>query len=78
MKKEFLEKIIRILGERADLDRHTFTHLIRHTSVTYLLKHGMLLEQVQDYLGHENINTTRIYAKTDREGMINSFKKCMI
>ena len=38
----------------------------------------MPLEQVQDYLGHENINTTRIYAKSDRDTMINSFKKCMI
>ena len=78
LKKESLEKIIRILGERADLGRRAFPHLIRHTSATYLLKHGMPLEQVQDYLGHENINTTRIYAKTDRESMINSFKKCMI
>ena len=78
LKKEALEKIIRMLGERAELDRRTFPHLIRHTTATYLLKHGMPLEQVQDYLGHENINTTRIYAKSDREAMINSFKKCMI
>lgn len=78
LKKESLEKIIRIIGERADLGRRTFPHLIRHTTATYLLRHGMPLEQVQDYLGYENINTTRIYAKTDREGMISSFKKCMI
>lgn len=78
LKKEALEKIIRTLGEKAELDRRIFPHLIRHTTATYLLRHGMPLEQVQDYLGHENINTTRIYAKSDRDTMINSFKKCMI
>ena len=78
LKKEALEKIIRVLGEKADLGRRIYPHLIRHTTATFLLRHGMPLEEVSDYLGHENINTTRIYAKTDRESMINSFKKCMI
>ena len=78
LKKEALEKIIRTLGEKAEVGRRVYPHLIRHTTATFLLRHGMPLEEVQDYLGHENINTTRIYAKSDRDSMINSFKKCMI
>ena len=78
LKKEALEKIIRVLGEKAEVGRRIYPHLIRHTTATYLLKHKMPLEELQQYLGHENINTTMIYAKTDRESMINSFKKCMI
>ena len=74
IKKEALEKIIRKLGERADIGRRVYPHLIRHTTATYLLRHGMPLEQVQDYLGHENINTTRIYAKSDVSSMINSYR----
>ena len=78
LKKEALEKIIRLLGEKAQVGRRIYPHLIRHTTATHLLTKGMPLEEVQDYLGHENINTTRIYAKSNRESMINHFKKCMI
>ena len=74
IKKEALEKRIRLLGEKAELGRRVYPHLIRHTTATYLLRHGMPLEQVQDYLGHENINTTRIYAKSDVSAMINSYR----
>ena len=74
IKKEALEKIIRKLGEKAELGRRVYPHLLRHTTATFLLRHGMPLEQVQDYLGHENINTTRIYAKTDVSAMIASYR----
>lgn len=76
IKKETIERAIRELGRAAGIGRRVYPHLIRHTTATYLLKHGMPLEQVQDYLGHENINTTRIYAKTDKEDMIHNYKKC--
>ena len=78
LKKEALEKIIRELGIKANLTRRVYPHLIRHTTATYLLNHGMPLEQVQVYLGHENINTTRIYAKTNMEAMISSYRKAML
>ena len=78
IKKEALEKIIRTLGQRAEIGRRVYPHLIRHTTATYLLRHGMPLEHVQDYLGHENINTTRIYAKSDKDAMIANYKKCMV
>lgn len=78
LKKEALEKIIRTLGKKAEVGRRVYPHLIRHTTATFLLRYGMPFEEVQNYLGHENINTTRIYAKSDRDSMINSFKKCMI
>ena len=78
LKKEALEKIIRELGIKANLTRRVYPHLIRHTTATYLLNHGMLLEQVQVYLGHENINITRIYAKTNMEAMIGSYRKAML
>ena len=73
-----LEKNIKRLGEQAQLSRKIYPHLIRHTTATHLLYHGMPLDQVQSYIGHENINTTRIYAKTNPEAMINTYRKTMI
>jgi len=39
-------------------------HALRHTFGTYLYNYRMDLEYVRQQLGHSNINTTRIYAKT--------------
>lgn len=40
------------------------THRLRHTFATNLLAGGEPLDVVQDIMGHENIATTRRYAKT--------------
>lgn len=40
------------------------THALRHTFGTYLYNCKKDLEYVRQQLGHSNINTTRIYAKT--------------
>jgi integrase/recombinase XerC len=39
-------------------------HWFRHTMATHRLMAGASIETTQDELGHANINTTRIYAKT--------------
>jgi len=39
-------------------------HRLRHTLAKNLLAQGIPLDVVQEVLGHENINTTRRYAKT--------------
>lgn len=78
LKKCSIEKVIKKLGEKAGLERNVYPHLIRHTTATYLLNHGMNLEEVQLILGHESVDTTRIYAKSDTTLLMNSYKKCMI
>lgn len=65
IKKNAIERVFRILGERAGIGRHVFPHLIRHTTATHLYQHGMRLEDLQVFLGHECADTTRIYAKDD-------------
>lgn len=78
LSKAAIEKSIHNLGERANLDRRVYPHLIRHTTATYLLNHGMNLEEVQLILGHESVDTTRIYAKSDTTLLMNSYKRSMV
>jgi integrase len=41
-------------------------HLLRHTLATQLVQHGASLKAVADLLGHQNLQTTRVYAKVNR------------
>ena len=72
-----VERAIRRIGETAGISRRVYPHLIRHTTATYLLSQGMPIDQIQVYLGHASIETTRIYAKTDLTRVKNSFDLCM-
>jgi len=52
------------LLKKAGLYRQGFTlHCLRHTIATQLLEHGMELEKVRDFLGHQYLGTTQIYTR---------------
>jgi site-specific recombinase XerD len=54
---------IRKIRERSGV-KCLHPHALRHTFGTYLYNYKKDLEYVREQLGHSNINTTRIYAKT--------------
>ena len=54
---------IRKIRERSGV-KCLHPHALRHTFGTYLYNYKKDLEYVRQQLGHSNINTTRIYAKT--------------
>jgi len=47
-------------------ERHTGTHVLRHTAATRLHRAGADLKRVADVLGHRSLDTTAGYAKVDR------------
>ena len=42
-------------------------HTFRHTKGMHLLQSGVSLEIIRDFLGHEGVNTTQIYARANLE-----------
>lgn len=42
-------------------------HIFRHTTATTALRNGMPIEDIQELLDHENIETTLVYARTSVE-----------
>lgn len=55
-----VEQIFRDLGSSLGIKRSN-PHKFRRTCATFALKKGMPLEQVSKMLGHEQLDTTKIY-----------------
>ncbi len=53
-------------------------HSLRHTYATMLLHKGLLIDEIQKLLGHNEINTTQIYAKTKMpDGVISKLESLL-
>lgn len=75
-----IQKIVRNLSERASENVHKkiTPHVFRHTTATTAMNNGMPVEDISTLLGHANIATTMIYAKTSMENIRMGHKRHVI
>ncbi|MEJ7737193.1 MAG: site-specific integrase [Chitinophagaceae bacterium] len=45
--------------------KHHGPHALRHGCATHLINEGVSLKEISDHLGHQNLETTRVYTKVD-------------
>ena len=69
-----VEKAVKKLGEIAQINK-VHPHKFRRTLATVAIDKGMPIEQVQNLLGHKNINTTMQYAMVNAANVKNSHRK---
>lgn len=55
------------LLEKAQIEKEISLHSLRHSVATHLLKSGLSIENVRDFLGHSFLESTQIYAKVSKE-----------
>lgn len=60
-------KILNRIRDKAGIDKEITLHHLRHSIATHLLRGGMSLEYVRDFLGHECLESTQIYARPAAE-----------
>lgn len=77
LKKEGIESMICELGKRAGVKK-AHPHRFRRTVATNALNRGMPMEEVQQLLGHNDIQTTSIYAKSTKENVKADHKKYVV
>jgi integrase/recombinase XerD len=59
--------IVKRYAQEAGIQKEISPHTMRHTFATHLLEGGANLRAIQMMLGHEQISTTEIYTKVDRQ-----------
>ena len=62
-------------GAMAELNTHVSPHVLRHTKAMHLLEAGINIFYIKDFLGHEDISTTEVYAKASIETQRRALEK---
>lgn len=67
--------IIRRTTKAAGLDKHITALTFRHSIASHLLENGMDIRFIQEFLGHEKMSTTQVYAKVTLSGLRKHYNK---
>ncbi len=72
-----VDKYVQIAGKSTPsiLSKNVTPHTFRHTLALHMIKAGVNIVTVQDFLGHEDINTTSQYIKIDNQMKANAIEK---
>ena len=57
------DDIMAALKEKSGIGKILTPHYLRHSIATHLLAAGVPISQVKDFLGHSNLEATKIYTK---------------
>jgi integrase/recombinase XerD len=69
MNKQSLYVRVKQLVKKARIKKKVGTHTLRHSIATHLLQSGMQLEKIQEFLGHDDLDSTQIYTHLVNEAI---------
>lgn len=72
-----IQQIVKETATHAEITKHVYPHLLRHSVATTLLERGMPIEQIQKFLGHAKLETTQVYAESSTEMMRESYQRAL-
>lgn len=76
--KRQIEKIVEDLRNVCEVGIKITPHSFRHTMATNMIQSGADVTTVQKLLGHNNTNTTLLYANINLDTIEQQYRKCMV
>jgi integrase/recombinase XerD len=70
-----LRYVVKRIAKRSEVNVNIYPHRFRHSMATHLLDRGAPMEIVSSLLGHQKIETTRIYAQLSGERRRELYRK---
>ncbi|MBK9156392.1 MAG: tyrosine-type recombinase/integrase [Chloracidobacterium sp.] len=70
-----IANVIHRMRRECGIDRVITPHMFRHTIATLLLRNGVDIRVVQEFLGHSSIATTQRYTHVAKEHMLRELKR---
>ena len=70
-----ITNVIAKVRRDAGIERHITPHMLRHTVATLLLRNGVDIRVVQEFLGHASIATTQRYTHICKEHLIEVLRR---
>jgi site-specific recombinase XerD len=67
MSDSVIQKAVKVAAQVARIHKPVSVHTLRHCFATHLLLNGVDIRQIQEYLGHANVETTMIYTHVVKE-----------
>ena len=70
-----INKVLRSLAGRAEINKRVSFHTARHTNATLLIYRGVNITTVQKLLGHKSVKTTQIYANVMDQTIVHDLER---
>ncbi|MBA4390899.1 MAG: integron integrase [Syntrophus sp. (in: bacteria)] len=64
---KLIQSTIKKAFRKAGIVKHATVHTLRHSFATHMLMNGVNIREVQELLGHKNVETTMIYTHVMRD-----------
>lgn len=67
MSEKSIQNTVRNAAKEAGIAKHVTVHTLRHSFATHLLINGVNIREIQELLGHKNVETTMVYTHVLRD-----------